>query len=146
MTKKDVNGLLDWQFTVSLLLGPLIWLLLAIFMPLRENWTGIFDNSFKLLLLVGIYPILEEVVFRGFILEWLSDWTKKRRYRLMTLANLLTSGLFVLAHFVYQPWMWALLVFFPSLVFGYMKERYNSILPPIIVHSFYNLGFILLYG
>ncbi|VAX00272.1 hypothetical protein MNBD_GAMMA21-2486 [hydrothermal vent metagenome] len=146
MTKVAVRVLRDRQFYACLMLGPLTWLLLASFIPLREQWAGLFNPGFQLILLVGVYPVLEEVVFRGLILGWLTSWTKQRRYGVLSLANLLTSGLFVLAHLVYQPWLWALLVFFPSLIFGYMKERHHSLWPPIFLHGFYNLGFILLFA
>jgi len=146
MIKMDVKVLRDRQFYLCLLFGPMTWLLLSLILPWREDWTGLLNNVLTLVLVVGVYPILEEVVFRGLILEWLTGWTHNRRYGLLSAANLLTSGLFVMAHLVYQPWHWALLVFFPSLVFGYMKERHNSLLAPIALHIFYNLGFILLYG
>ena len=146
MTKVAIKFLRDWQFYLCLLLGPLVWWFLTILLPVRGDWTVIFDNGLRVLLVVAVYPILEELVFRGLILDWLTGWTKKRRYGLISAANLLTSGLFVLAHLIYQPWFWALSVFFPSLVFGYMKERHHSLIPPIILHSFYNLGFIVFFG
>jgi len=145
MTIVDAKVIRDWQFYACMLLGPLGWLLLTLFLPIREDWTGIFNKSLLLLWLIVVYPILEEIVFRGFILEWLIKWTKRRHYGILTQANVLTSGLFILAHLIYQPWPWALLVFFPALVFGYMKERHDSLLPPIFLHSFYNLGFVLIF-
>ena len=146
MTKVNIKILRDGQFYACLLLGPLSWLLLTVFIPIREDWAILYAKALPLLLLVGVYPVLEEVVFRGLILDGLSGWTKQRCYSVLTLANLLTSILFVLAHLVYQTELWTLLVFFPSLIFGYMKERHDSLWPPIFLHSFYNLGFLVFFG
>ena len=35
------------------------------------------------------------------------------------------------------------IIFFPSLVFGELRDRYQRTLPAILLHSFYNLGFYL---
>jgi len=145
MTKVDAKILRDWQFYLCVSLGPLGWLLLTLYLPLREDWTLSSITGLTLFLSVALYPILEEVVFRGLIQDWLTNLTKRRHYGLLSAANLLTSGLFVLAHLIYQPWQWALLVIFPSLIFGYMKERHSSLRSPILLHSFYNLGFVLIF-
>ena len=135
----------DWQFYLCLLLGPLFWLGLTFFMPTQaRDFTAQIDLV-RWLMLIILYPVLEEFVFRGLVLEWLHKRLARRRLGLLSLANLLTSVLFVAVHFIAQPWYWALLVFFPSLVFGYMKERHNSLISPIILHSTYNLGFIFLF-
>jgi len=36
--------------------------------------------------------------------------------------------------------------FFPSLVFGYFRDRYDSIWPGAALHIFYNAGWLLLAG
>jgi len=92
-------------------------------------------------LLVLLYPVLEEVVFRGLVLEWLGS-RLPRRFGLLSVANLLTSVLFAALHLVHHTILWAGLVFFPSLVFGYAKERYRTLWVPIFLHCWYNLGFI----
>jgi membrane protease YdiL (CAAX protease family) len=53
----------------------------------------------------------------------------------------MTALLFSLAHMVSQSIMWALLVFVPSLIFGYFYETRQTILAPIILHIFYNAVF-----
>ncbi|WP_457601664.1 CPBP family glutamic-type intramembrane protease [Hydrogenivirga sp.] len=67
----------------------------------------------------------EEVFFRGFIMT--------------ALGNLKTSLLFSLAHLVHFPTLNSLLVFFPSLLFGYAMQRSGSILAPIGLHFTANL-------
>jgi len=140
----------DWQFYLCLVLGPVSWWLISFAQPVRGD-LGMPDFGisqapwYQLALIILIYPILEEIVFRGLLLEFL---TKRIRYRvsLLTAANVLTSLVFVMAHLIYSEWVWALLIFFPSLVFGYMKERHQSLIAPIMLHSFYNLGFVWLFS
>ena len=90
---------------------------------------------------VLIYPILEELVFRGWVQEVITNRIKQNLLFQLSYANIITSILFVSLHLFNQPVFWALLVFFPSLIFGYFKDRTNSVLPSIILHVFYNAGF-----
>jgi len=97
------------------------------------------------------FPIMEEVVFRGLIQESLQQLLTNYQlrkivvYRLSS-ANLVCSVLFAASHLVSQPWTWALLMFFPSIIFGYFKDKYQSLKPAIILHIFYNMGFYFLLG
>jgi len=108
------------------------------------NWT--FDPRL-LLFTVIIYPVLEELAFRGFVQTWLLEksFFQPTILPLITRANILTSIAFAALHLFSQPPMWAALVFLPSLVFGYLRERFDSVLPSIIVHAWYNLGFVILF-
>jgi len=93
-----------------------------------------------LLLLVLFYPIAEEIIFRGMLQEYILLKSKKQMiFMSISTANLLTSILFVVLHVIYHEVYWALLVFIPSLIFGYFKDRFQSIIPSIILHSFYNV-------
>lgn len=96
-------------------------------------------------MLLLILPVLEEVVFRGLLQDLLQRWCRQGRILSLSYANLLSSLGFVLVHIPYHPLAWALAVFVPSVIFGFFKDRYNSLIPPIILHVFYNLGYFLLY-
>ena len=37
-------------------------------------------------------------------------------------------------------------VFVPSLIFGYFRDRYRNIVPAVLLHVFYNTGFVLLFN
>ena len=126
---------------VFLLIAPLpVWLWLYI----TKGVTGITDLS-VLLSLVLLYPIIEEILFRGFIQPFLAK-RLHQRWSIFSLANVLSSILFVLAHFINHPPVCALAVLIPSLVFGYIQERTNNLAAPIALHSTYNAGFFLLLG
>ena len=100
-----------------------------------------------LLYSVLLYPVLEEVVFRGLIQHQL--YHRKSVFRKqqlgVSLANLATSVLFSAFHLINQDPTWAIAVFIPSLIFGYFRDRYDSIFPSVVLHIFYNLGFFTLF-
>jgi membrane protease YdiL (CAAX protease family) len=126
---------------VFLLIAPLpVWLWLYI----TKGVTGI-TNLSVLLSLVLLFPIIEEILFRGFIQPFLAK-RLHQRWSIFSLANVLSSILFVLAHFINHPPVCALAVLIPSLVFGYIQERTNNLAAPIALHSTYNAGFFLLLG
>ena len=59
--------------------------------------------------------------------------------------NLLTSVAFTGLHILLRPGWFTLGVVVPSLVFGYFRDRYEGIVPAILLHIFYNAGFFLLF-
>jgi membrane protease YdiL (CAAX protease family) len=79
------------------------------------------------------------LAFRGVIQEYIAVKTKEypSLYGL-TVANLVTSLLFVAMHFVHHMPLWAMMVFVPSLIFGYFKEQYQHVGSSIFLHMFYN--------
>lgn len=89
-------------------------------------------------LLVGF---LEEVPFRGFLLQKLSDHMSFWK------ANILTTVIFVSAHI--PIWInsnkpilqTSISISFASLALGYLFKKYNSLWVPMICHSVYDLCF-----
>lgn len=136
----------DKQFYVLLLLGPVFWAVLFLFVPITQNLLWPFSAPGKFLLLTFLYPIVEEVVFRGLVQDFFSNKFKNKKISVISYANILTSIIFVLLHFLYHPWAWAVAVIVPSLIFGYSKERYSSLLAPIVLHIIYNMGYYWLYN
>lgn len=90
-----------------------------------------------------VYPVLEEFVFRGIIQEYLKLKLKRTSLGPITCQNLITSLLFVILHFINHSMGWAIAVFIPSIVFGYFKDKYNNLFPPIFLHCFYNAGYFI---
>jgi len=136
----------DKQFLVALAAGPVAWFILYLLYQPQPSWERIVDNSGLLLWLCLVYPVLEELAFRGALQSWLF------RYRVgefslygVSGANIVTSCLFVTAHLLYHPPVWALLVIGPSLVFGWFRDRYQSVVPAILLHILYNSGYFLLF-
>lgn len=90
-------------------------------------------------------PVLEELAFRGYLqgeLEKVLQWKKFQ----ISASNLLTSLAFCLLHYALYQMGWTLLVFFPSLVFGFFRDRYRSVQPAIAIHTAYNFAYFYLFG
>lgn len=94
-------------------------------------------------LAVLVYPPLEEYVFRGGLQPWMGGrWP--RRWGPLTAANLGASAAFAGLHFLFHPPLWAAAVFVPSLVFGYFRERHDTLATSIALHVAYNASYLLL--
>jgi membrane protease YdiL (CAAX protease family) len=136
----------DPLFLLAMAAGPACWLILCTILQPVVQWGWPLHMPWQFLLPVVVYPIAEEIVFRGLIQEMLYEYLGSGRLGPLSVANLLTSSLFAGMHFIYHPPLWAALVFFPSLVFGFFKERTAALSAPIILHAFYNAGFIWLFS
>ncbi len=136
----------DSVFLLLLALGPMVWLAIIGFVAFQPlAWHVIWSPAF---LSVALWqPLFEELLFRGAIQGQLLQtmWGRKTRLGL-SMANLVVSLLFVLAHLVSHSISWSLLVFAPSLCFGFVRDRFGSVYPSIALHVFYNTGYFLLVG
>jgi membrane protease YdiL (CAAX protease family) len=136
----------DRLFLAALLAGVVTWLILYFLQQPLIQWNWPFVRPWPFLSLVLLYPIVEEIAFRGLVQELLRDYVSRQSLGPLTIANLLTSVLFAGLHFIYHAPLWAALVFFPSLVFGFFKDRTRRLLAPIILHVFYNAGYFWLFS
>lgn len=133
-----VAWLADGHFVAALLAALPVWLLLG---ALAGEHMAAADGARAWVALLLTSPIVEELVFRGLLQTALHRLLAARRVGPVSVANLLTSGGFVLAHLPMQPVGWALAVGVPALVFGHLRERHDSVLPCIVLHAVYNAGF-----
>ena len=136
----------DPLFRVAVAAGPVCWVVLFLILHPSIQWDWPLLTPLVFLLPVLVYPVLEEIVFRGLIQELVHEYLSKASLGPVSVANLLTSFLFTGVHFFYHPPLWAALVFFPSLVFGFFKDRTQGLMAPIILHVFYNAGFLWLFS
>ena len=105
-----------------------------------------FNELLNTIILVGV---IEEIVFRGFLLRKLMD-----SYRFW-IANTITALLFASIHF--PIWFYKGLFEFPyilssiltvfvlGIIFGFVYKKSNSLWSVIIIHSLYNLLVLLFY-
>lgn len=94
-----------------------------------------------------LVAIPEEVFFRGYIQgQLLRIYNSKKIIWIVSYSNLITSILFSLGHFFLNPNLGRLAVFFPSLLFGFLRERSGNIYPSIILHWLSNLVMYILLG
>jgi membrane protease YdiL (CAAX protease family) len=128
---------LDVRFLLALIAGVfVVWI--------GHNWLPPFSSRYAfdwllILSLVVWQPLFEEILFRGLIQGQLIKraWGQ-RTWLHISAANVITSLLFVVAHMVMNPPLFALTVFVPSLLYGYFREHCNSVYPSIELHGAYN--------
>lgn len=149
-TASAVRCLRDPVYWVLLSAGPVLWVIMVWIGGMQLTWAKTLPAT-ALLLVVVVYPVLEEIVFRGALQGYLLG--KKffakplmAAIPMLSMANLLTSCVFVGMHFINHPPLAAALVFLPSLVFGWAMERYAHLFAPILLHAFYNAGYFVLFG
>ena len=136
----------DPLYIAAVVAGGGFWLGMALWVPVHPlPFAAI--HSWPFFTLTCWQPLWEEVLFRGVIQGELRRWAwSLHNCRGVTLANGLTSLLFVLGHLWTHPPLWALAVMIPSLLFGYYRDRYDQLVPSILLHAYYNAGYFLLTG
>ncbi|BCO30265.1 hypothetical protein TspCOW1_03680 [Thiohalobacter sp. COW1] len=137
----------DGHFWLAHLAAVLLWLVgLAWLRPETDPLWPL--HAVQAFVLLGLaYPVVEEVLFRGLLQGWLRERPRLRVSRFgITPANLITSLVFTALHFINHPPLAAAAVLAPSLVFGYFRDRHDSLIAPIWLHCFYNIGYFWLFA
>lgn len=130
-------GSLDWPYAAVLLGGVVIGCLLG-----NESVETVAVSWLMPASLIIWQPAIEEFLFRG-VLQGTLLTTRfgPRKLAGLSTANLLTSAAFVLMHTVNHDLPWAIGVAFPSLIFGYFRDRSGSLWPPFLLHVLFNAAF-----
>lgn len=89
-----------------------------------------------LLSVILVQPVLEELIFRGFLLTRLLRHTHTRTGRCVAIT--LQALAFSLLHIVHHPAVWATLIVVPGMLFGWLRVRHDSVLPAMAAHSAFN--------
>ena len=114
---------------------------------IRRDMTWLWSIFLIQLFLVGL-P--EEIFYRGYLQSRLDGLVGQDRVIFGVPFNLtsalLCSALFALAHIVTVPNLGRLAVFFPSVLFGWMRRAYHDTLPPAIFHAICNVIAQLIWG
>ena len=137
-TEYNQNFYRDPIFQLLLFIPAIIWLLIYINNPIISQL-----EKYHLIGVIIVIPVVEEVIFRGFLQPWLAKRYNQTIIKI-SLANLITSSIFALLHLFTHPLSMALYTFIPSLIFGYTKERYKRLMPSMLLHSSYNGGYFLI--
>lgn len=127
--------------------AALFWVALGWWHVPVFDWMWPLREPMRFLVPALVYPVLEEIVFRGGLQGLLLRYPRYGvSWKGVTLANVIASLAFVAAHmFVHDP-LWAVATLVPSLVFGYFFDRHASLASPIALHVFYNAGYFWLWG
>lgn len=134
---RTVPGLItDWFLWVAITAGLIVSVLLSV-----NNLTKIPQGmgAYGLFSLLVWYPVVEELAFRGVVQGTLANYSFGRRTRLgISVANLIATFTFVLWHLLYLGIPIIMVLALPSLVYGFFRDRYQSLVPAFLLHSFYN--------
>lgn len=137
---------MDRRLRAAIAVAPVCWAVLWwMFNPtLDMRW--LIEQPIRFFSLAVLYPVVEELAFRGVVQTSLlrMSWARTSLHGI-TSANLVTSILFSGLHFVTHSPAWAALVFAPSLIFGYFRDRNGKLQVPILLHIWYNVGYFLLF-
>lgn len=140
----------DKSFWLAVVAALVYWPALYLYSPTAVIPGWPLAHPWLFISLCLLYPVMEEVVFRGLIQDGVHKYLKRPAWYAARLplshANLFTSLLFTAFHFINHPAVWAALVFIPSIIFGHFKDRHNSLTPPIFLHIWYNLGYFWIFG
>jgi len=99
----------------------------------------LYKDLYSLFYYLMLAPFAEELFFRGVLQSWL-----KRRLGGVLLgigfANIVVSVIFAICHIPFWGIFHSILVFIPSLIFGFVFDRTGRIIYPLMIHSVYNLN------
>ena len=100
---------------------------------LNIEFPSILSIALLLFAVTIVAPLIEESIFRGFLLKGFMN-----SFLGVYGAIVLTSALWAVIHFQYE-FAYVFLIFIAGLIFGYARVKSNSILLPMVMHFFMNL-------
>ncbi len=132
----------DFRFISAVVAGPVVlWFI--------HGWVPVFSSglvvTWYLLISILIWqPLIEELLFRGIIQGQFAKYKWGQPVILkFTVANIATSVLFAGMHMLHSSPMWSLMIFLPSLLYGYFRDEFKSVYPSMVLHSSYNFMVII---
>jgi len=152
LTLRDWPRSLRWALLSALIVLPLyafghvLWQKHFGHAPHLHLGRALIVVFFRHLLVVAL-P--EELFFRGYVQTLLGQRLHRTAPRWLGErwpAIVATSLLFALAHLAVDGQPARLAVFFPALLFGWLRERTGSLLAPVLVHTLANLTVFILAG
>mgnify|MGYP001069775603 CR=1 FL=1 len=150
LLKLDLSQSLKWFLLTSILIFPIFYLIGIIgakkILGYHLQLTipkNILSLCLSQLLLISL-P--EEWFFRGYIQGRFNQVLgKKWKFFPAQIGPglFIASALFCLSHFAIRQSPDRLMVFFPGLVFGWLREKTDSLVAPVLFHFLANLTFII---
>jgi membrane protease YdiL (CAAX protease family) len=145
MNKTVTHYWRDPLFFAAMAAALLYWLSLYLLTRPEVDAAWPLREPLRFLYPALLYPIVEEWIFRGFVQDFCQRRLRPWKLGPLTHANILTSVLFTALHFINHPPLAAVVVFIPSLVFGFFKDRSGHLGAPVALHTFYNGGYFWLF-
>jgi len=145
MEKIEARYWRDPLFFAAVAAAQLYWLALYLITQPEVDAGWPLREPLRFLYPALLYPLVEEWIFRGFVQGLAHRHLRPWRLGPLSHANILTSLLFTALHFINHPPLAAVMVFIPSLVFGFFKDRSGQLTAPVLLHIFYNSGYFWLF-
>lgn len=149
---RDWKGGLRWALATALIVLPIyiaghlaFRLSMGRSIHLLLGWTLV-PQFFTQLLVVAL-P--EEIFFRGYVQTLLGQRLRRNAPAWLGEqwpAILAASALFALAHLAGTMQPARLVVFFPAMLFGWLRHRTGSLIAPVLLHTLANLTVFMLEG
>ena len=152
---RDVKGYLK-SFLVFIITSLIVF---PVFMVAAHFWVKIVYSAGNVrfpqvpdLVNIVAYQLLmvalpEEFYFRGYMQSVMNQFFV-RRWKIFGVklgwAWILTAFIFAIAHSVIVLRWWHFAIFFPALLFGYLRERTGSVTAPILFHALSNIVMTLI--
>lgn len=119
------------------------WAVLWFLQPPTAPINHLTSNPGAFFMVAAAYPIVEEIVFRGAMQGYLIERIAWKVPGPVSSANAITSLAFAALHGIVWANFLSLLIFIPSLVYGYFRDKTGGLVVSIVIHIFYNAGFYL---
>lgn len=121
-------------------------ILLGLLTPVAIIWPGSnapHYRSFEFIVKMGASGIAAAVIEETFFRGWLQTLFRRRMSAIT--AIIFVNLIFAPIHLIVHPHPMSLLTFFPGLVMGALREKYDNIFPAILFHCLGNIWAIWLY-
>lgn len=137
-------GALAWALGCALILFPLFWLGWLTWFTPNQAFSLRFQENFpeEILGQLLLIALPEEAFFRGYLQTRLDAALRPRLSLLGAKVGpglVLASALFALGHLATDPRLDRLAVFFPALLFGWLRARTGGIGASLAFHALCNL-------
>lgn len=104
-------------------------------------------SVYNIILFLFASPLLEEFIFRGLVQNNINNFLKTGVFLHISFGNIISSLIFTFIHLLLNDFAFIyLLVFLPSLFFGYLYDKYRNLLLPVLFHSFFNINVFTAYS
>ena len=132
-----------YYFVLSIGLAVPVWIAALFGVYIELIPAPPFESIAAILTAVVMFPVLEELVFRGLLWDLWGIFARKKAGLIASVAvkNCFISICFSLLHAINYGALGAVLVFIPSLWLGWLRERSGSIKVCCLVHVLWNLGY-----
>lgn len=120
----------------------IVFIFVSVYFICCTYFYGISSISvYNIVLFLFASPLLEEFIFRGLVQKNINNFLKSGVFLHISFGNIISSLIFTFIHLLLNDFAFIyLLIFLPSLFFGYLYDKYSSLLLPVLFHSFFNIN------